>query len=228
VEGLEPDVKARMVEGETKNFSTAGKTPPDAERLNLSDKMTKERNALLAERDAARVERDAALKKVPPDETGAGKARYKVNEASRKLGELHAEAYMKANYPDYELVYPPPGSKSRPGDFDQVWRKVKVLASGEKQYLLEHIVIEAKGGSSDLGSRMTGNIRAQQGTPEYFKAIVDLMAQGSPEMQKAAQGLKLAGDDGVKYLHVKVPIDGGPPSTVSSVVVGQFDLKPAP
>ncbi|MFW1118253.1 hypothetical protein ACEV79_23525, partial [Vibrio parahaemolyticus] len=41
----------------------------------------------------------------------------------------------------------------------------------------EIIIVEAKGGSSPLGSRKIGNMAYQQGTTEYATAITDLMAQ---------------------------------------------------
>jgi hypothetical protein len=223
----EPDVKARYTSDPT-TYSTGTTTPPGSKPLALSEALEKERKLLLAERDAARVERDTHLKKVPPDEALAGKASYKVNEASRKLGEMHAEAYMGQHHPDYVKVYPPAGAGSRSGDFDQVWQRTKTSATGEKEFVMEHIVIEAKGGSSPLGARQAGPIRAQQGTPEYFQSIIDSMKKGTPQMQDAALKLQAAGVGGVHYLHVKVPIESGATSDVTTVITREFDLTPPP
>ncbi|HAS6506147.1 TPA: hypothetical protein GRR52_25710 [Vibrio parahaemolyticus] len=41
----------------------------------------------------------------------------------------------------------------------------------------EIIIVEAKGGSSPLGSRKIGDEAYQQGTSKYASAITDLMAQ---------------------------------------------------
>jgi hypothetical protein len=220
-----PDVEAEKIAGSERTFSTTGKSEPGTDPLKLEPKLAAERQKLIAERDAARAERDANLKKIPPDEVAAGKAGYKVNEASRQLGELHADAYMAQNHPEFKKVYPPAGAKSRSGDFDQVWVREKGVP-GQKDYIFEQIVIEAKGGASELGSRMAGEIRAQQGTKEYFDSIVASMLKGTPEMQAIAARLREAGPEGIRYLHVQVPIESGVASSVSSVHVSEFDLAP--
>jgi hypothetical protein len=127
-EKLPPDVSARVKAGSEKVYGIEERSA-DGEKLELSSSVKQERQKLLAERDAARAERDLKLK--VGDEAAAGKARYKVNEASRKLGELHAEAYMAEKHPDFVKKYPPPGSKSRSGDFDQVWQRVKKTPQGD-------------------------------------------------------------------------------------------------
>jgi hypothetical protein len=141
---------------------------------------------------------------------------------------------MAENHPDFVKVYPPNGAGSRSGDFDQVWQRTSVSAAGKTEFLLEHIVVEAKGGASGLGTRQAGPIRAQQGTREYFQSIVDNMLKGDAAMQKAAAQLDtaIAEVDKVKYVLVKVPIESGTlgragsASTVTGVVVNEFNLAP--
>lgn len=74
-------------------------------------------------------------------------------------------------------------SISKPGDFDMVY-EVEEPPPGEI------IIVEAKGGSSPLGSRKID----QQGTTEYATAITDLMAQKDKDTTewKAARSINKA------------------------------------
>src|SRR5262249_28134069 len=126
----------------------------DVDQLKLSRAQKDRIKALLEERDKARRARDAALGR--DDEAAAAGHARDVNEASRKLGEEHARAYMKENYPDFEIYSPTDASKpSRSGGFDQVWVKYGRSRSGKK-VVVKVIVIEAKGGTSPLGTRKAG------------------------------------------------------------------------
>lgn len=113
--------------------------------------------------------------------------------ASRKLGEVAADHYMKERYAEdrkaedlekglrrevetVERVYPPPDETdpvSRKGEFDQVW-KVS-MSDGEERF----IVVEAKGGRSHLIDKEIRGTRYQQGTVEYFNDTVAEMANNS-------------------------------------------------
>ncbi len=61
----------------------------------------------------------------------------------------------------------------------------------------EIIIVEAKGGSSPLGSRKIGNEAYQQGTSKYAAEIVKLMSE-----QKAGT-TEIDASDGVSKVNVK-------------------------
>ncbi len=87
----------------------------------------------------------------------------------------------------------------------------------------EIIIVEAKGGSSPLGSRKID----QQGTTEYATAITDLMAQKDKDTTewKAARSINkaLRKKIPVRYIHTTAAIsDAG---EVSSVNVKEFNVE---
>lgn len=89
----------------------------------------------------------------------------------------------------------------------------------------EIIIVEAKGGSSQLGSRKIGNEAYQQGTTEYAAEITKLMqenALGTTE-RRAGNQIKKAIYDGIpiRYLHVQTPIN----NTVDKVRVKEFSIN---
>jgi hypothetical protein len=214
VDNPTPDVPAKL----------AGEQTLNVDDLNIGKKDKQRIKDLLAERDRARKARDKA--RDAGDEAKAAKIGAEVNEASRQLGEAHAEAYMREHYPGFELGYPEPGKPSRSGDFDQVWVK---FGDKAKTVVLEVIVIEAKGGSSPLGTRNVKGVIAQQGSGLYFKGIVDSMRKGTPEMQKVVELIDTLPKDKVQYKVVRAPItmseDAKPVSVVVKVEVGDFNLK---
>jgi hypothetical protein len=98
---------------------------------------------------------------------------YQVNEQSRQMGETAAQSYIQSKYPDAVLEYGGPSAASQAGDFDQVWRVPNQGPDGDDLW----VVVEAKGGTSPLGSRQVGTgQRAEQGTTDYFNEIVKVMA----------------------------------------------------
>lgn len=214
VDNPTPDVPAKLASEQTLNVDDMKIGKQDKQRI----------KDLLAERDRARKARDAA--RDGGDEARAAKIGADVNEASRQIGEAHAEAYMRENHPGFELGYPEPGKPSRSGDFDQVWIKYGDKA---RTVVVEVIVIEAKGGSSPLGARRVDGLLAQQGSGLYFKGIVDSMRKGTPSMQKAAKLIDSLPKDKVQYKVVRAPIEmtegAKPVSVVVKVEVGDFDLK---
>lgn len=195
--------------------------------LNLGKAEKKRMQDLQAKREKARSERDKALGR-GDEEAAAGHARD-VNEASRQLGEEHAKAYMKEKYPGFEQFYPTdPTKPSRAGDFDQVWVKYGTSKSGKK-VVVQVVVIEAKGGSSTLGTRKgEGGLVVQQGTGAYFESIIASMEKGTPEMNKVAAMLKLLKPSDIEYKLVRAPIvmttGAKPRSVVLAIDVADFNL----
>lgn len=185
-----------------------------------------------ARADEIRAKREAALKRRRAAEETAGPtaeadraaAQYDVISASREYGELWGEAWVRSKYGagNVDPVYQNPVSRS--GDFDMVF-KIRRPGGAPNEWVIEYIVIEAKGGSSPLGSRMAGPIRVEQGTPEYFQSIIEAMAASkSKKAQDAAAELRAAPAGTIHYVHVKVPVEPG--SIVSSVVTREFALTP--
>lgn len=183
--------------------------------------------ALLKERDAAYARKQAA----GATEEQLSKAHYEMNEASRKLGEYVGEAYVKSKFPGAKRIYGGEGSRS--GDFDLVF---ELVDSSKKPPVTSYIVVEAKGGSADLGVKMVGGKAVEQGTKPYFDAIVANMKKvgatsKNAAMLDAATKLEAAAKAAVsdpgrlKYLLVKTPIKG-PPSSVQDVVAKEFNLGP--
>ena len=116
------------------------------------------------------------------------------------------------------------------GDFDQIWKCSK---DGKDIW----IVVEAKGGSSDLGSRRvdggTGP-RAEQGSAVYFQDIIRNMQKSEGSLGKAAVALEDAqkAKHEIRYVHVSAPIEsssGAPGSALTSrldeVSIREFDIS---
>ncbi|BAC88171.1 hypothetical protein [Gloeobacter violaceus] len=191
---------------------------------------------LLSERDAWRERRDRAIAEhrqaaLVGDESlaerkleEAAKAGYQMNERSRRMAEKAAEDYMHKTYGERAtLAYPERVdgshmSKSQSGDFDQVW-KVKGEDGNET-----FVVIEAKGGSSRLGTRKTPSGIAQQGSPRYFKAIAENMRKKGATIGSELIDKKDLGQ--VQYLKIQLPIkEQGGASQINSAKIREFDLS---
>ncbi|HCH5750030.1 TPA: type IV secretion protein Rhs, partial [Vibrio parahaemolyticus] len=145
-----------------------------------------------------------------------------INQQSAKIGELAADDFVRSKRPNAKLLHPKDigTSISKPGDFDMVYLV-------EKPDPGEIIIVEAKGGSSPLGSRKIGNMAYQQGTTEYATAITDLMAQKDKDTTewKAARSINkaLRKKIPVRYIHTTAAIsDAG---EVSSVNVKEFNVE---
>lgn len=82
------------------------------------------------------------------------------------------------------------------------------------------VVIEAKGGSGRLCSRVTSQGRALQGTPEYLRSVAENMVKHGDDAQKAAGGKIISALDKGKpplhYVHArtKYKVAGGRPKRV--------------
>ncbi|WP_330960138.1 DUF637 domain-containing protein [Photobacterium sp. 53610] len=84
---------------------------------------------------------------------------------SEAMGEMAGEATQVQNGAT-RLMSHYPGSNDKRGQFDQIWHQ----PDGKI------VIIEAKGGDSQLGSRIGLNgQRVQQGTKEYFESVVASM-----------------------------------------------------
>jgi hypothetical protein len=153
---------------------------------------------------------------------------YELNAQSRQIGERGAVNYIQQKYPNAVPEYGGPNAVSRSGDFDQVWRVPGKGADGGDLY----IVVEAKGGSSPLGTRKVqgGQKEATQGSKEYFDDITSTMStdRNSSEARKVGRDLERAKQDGnVQYLEVRTPIreDKLGNGTVKETKVNEFDIS---
>jgi len=112
-------------------------------------------------------------------------------------------------------------SGSKPGDFDMVY-EVEDPPPGEI------IVVEAKGGSSPLGSRKIGNMAYQQGTTEYTTEITTLMSknnEGTTE-KLAADEIQYAALSGrpIRYIHTQASIPKSGQASDLKLEVAEFKI----
>lgn len=234
--GRQVDINQDRVEVPAKYKMGADETipleGPNKVRIDPADQKTT--SDLLAKRDAARNARDAAEAKVPPDTVKAKAELYNMIQASRELGEHASTVYVQRKYPGPpkpRRVYPPDGAPSRSGDFDQVWKAVD--DKGKEIWLVN----EAKGGSSDLGSRRVDRglgQRAEQGSTPYYDDILRNMRDSGGELRDAADQLEKAAKAGtnIRYLHVSAPIEstassagGKLTSTLPAISIKEFDVS---
>jgi hypothetical protein len=213
-----PDIRANKID--EKSFDLADLKLSKAERERVQ--------GLLDARDKARRARDKANAEGKTDK--AGEHAYAVNEATRQLGEEHARAYMRTNYPEYQQVYPKdPTKPSRAGDFDQVWVRYGKTPAG-KRVAVEVIIVEAKGGTSPLGARKEGGLIVQQGTEAYMQSIIKSMEKGTPEMQRVANMISTLDPSQIQYQLVRAPVTmtpgAKPRSQILAIEVANFDLTP--
>jgi hypothetical protein len=127
---------------------------------------------------------------------------------------------------------PNPQLQLRPGKngFDIVKHSDTPDAGGAARYAKN--VVEAKGGSSPLGTRWAEgrdgkSIRAEQGSRPYFNSVRKEMGGEGKSQQSVniADDLSTALDDNnVEYWHVKAPLDKDP-SQLKSIEVREFDLS---
>jgi phage-related protein len=208
----EPDVTAKY-RGDEVQIDVASMNKKEKRKL----------DTLLEERDRARARRDA-LAETNPNSPEWKQAHTDVIKASEGIGDLGAAVSVRKQFPG-----PPPplridpGAGAGAGEFDQVWRVT------DKDGVERLVVVEAKGGSSTLGSRMTdGGLRAQQGTREYFESIINVLENSENEaLRKLASELKgLDPVAGIRYLHARAPItkDAAGRSVSDLILVREFDI----
>ncbi|MBE4266357.1 hypothetical protein HJ071_16485 [Vibrio parahaemolyticus] len=93
----------------------------------------------------------------------------------------------------------------------------------------EIIIVEAKGGSSPLGTRKIGNMAYQQGTTEYTAEITNLMSkkkEGTTE-KIAARKIQHAASFGIpiRYIHTQANIPESGNVTDVRVEVAEFKIN---
>ena len=193
---------------------------------------------LLVARDAARRQRNTALEP-PPDYDKANTYNQKVVDASQRLGEIAGQAWGKQSAWEHgqrpTKVYGGEGSRS--GDFDRIDKWVD--DNGVTQYL----VVEAKGAEGKPVGKWVNKRYVEQGSREYFEAIVAEMSKptASAEARAAATDLRSILDTGVdsngkpaaiRYEKVVIPVDYvdaprttlGEKAVVEVVEVSIFDI----
>jgi hypothetical protein len=140
-----------------------------------------------------------------------------VNEESRQLGE-NAAAGVMTNKGGKKL-YPLGKPYSTAGDFDQVWQV------GNELY-----IVEAKGGSSGLGSRaLKSGAHAEQGTREYAMSVAENMARNGATKEIRALGDRmrdLIKSGKIKYVLVRAPVgEEAGRAVLRDVQVSEFVLR---
>jgi hypothetical protein len=157
---------------------------------------------LTAEREDFRQQKDKLKEEGKADTDEYTYAEYQMKVRSEKLGEVAAEGYIRKTYPGAVKIFPGDESISRKGEFDQVWE----LPGGKI------MVVEAKGGSSTLGSRMVTNkirgtkegVRVEQGTKPYMLDIAEEMIKKGGESKKTGQKIIAAFEDkNLEYIAVR-------------------------
>ncbi|MEM6721431.1 MAG: hypothetical protein AAF611_19045 [Bacteroidota bacterium] len=161
---------------------------------------------------------DAALKKKKDGKTLTKKeqelldAHYKVANKkvknSERIGDIGAEDAVKKKHTNITHTETFEG----PGVFDQV-HKTK---DGK------FVIVEAKGGSSTLGSAKHGTQRVEQGSREYFDYIIQRMKDsGDAAKVKMARDLKRAiKQKKVKFYKAQTPINSA--GQAQSTILSEF------
>ncbi|KOE82487.1 hypothetical protein ACS91_10055 [Vibrio parahaemolyticus] len=189
--------------------------------LNTSGYELTERNK--AKIDECLKERQEAME-ARTGEEGYNAQIGNINQQSAKIGELAADDFVRSKRPNAKLLHPKDigTSISKPGDFDMVY-EVEEPPPGEI------IIVEAKGGSSPLGTRKIGNMAYQQGTTEYTAEITNLMSEkkeGTTE-KIAARKIQHAASFGIpiRYIHTQANIPESGNVTDVRVEVAEFKIN---
>ncbi|MBL4674760.1 MAG: DUF4157 domain-containing protein [Mucilaginibacter sp.] len=226
----------RVYDPETKSFKNFdGKAPREidipAEYEKVpgteQDKVTKfDRNSINKENadalDKLKQERDAKLEKRNDFEKGTdeyNKANKEVVDVSEKLGEKAADAVMEEMFgaePDYT------GNGSR--TLDKVYTEYFYIddATGEVKVVEKVKVVEAKGGSADVGSKkVAGGEIAEQGTEPYLRETLEEMKERGGKDAEIAKKVEQALDSGnLEYYKVTQKID--PSGNLKPIEVKKF------
>lgn len=224
-----PSVTAEY-EGAARTYTA--KDSPTNDALSFGYTERKEFDEAFRKRDAARkkaqeLRNDPHFETDPKVEEAWGKQMNEMRTQSRIIGERAAMSAVEKEVAHelkegtkLELVYGGPGKASRSGDFDLVYAFTK------KDGTKVAVVVEAKGGASELGAAWASGEYVQQGTAKYFDYVMGKMRTGTTEMQTTAKAIK--GADEIRYLHVKakIPTDVSGASVPGDVVVSTFKLPP--
>lgn len=167
------------------------------------DRLNKERAAAIKKRD------DANALPLGPERSDALNEAYKdMRKSSEAMGDLAAAAYINKTYPGaVRLESRLPGT-AKQGEFDQIY-----LHEGRV------IIVEAKGGGADWGTRrqgVAGDQIAQQGSKQYMDAVIEnyqkqidsgkVTGADAAKLQETLDALEDAkelGQDGIKYIGIK-------------------------
>ena len=194
----------------------AKKSPlEELEQAKIDTDIKADMDQIKSQRDKDVATRDKSAKKTDD----YNQQNYKVIQGSAKLGEKAAEAYMKSK--GGKRLYPPPDVKvedwpSRSGVFDQIWDVDGKL-----------VIVEAKGGSSTLGSRKINGKRHQQGTQTYMEDIIANMEK-NPATEKIAQRMQDHYDSDIleiDYVLVRQGFDKS--GNLANIKIDKFDISRA-
>ena len=169
-------------------------------------------DSTMENRGQAVKDRDKALEEHGKDSKEYKDAARDVIKGSEEAGELAAEAFVKQLDPNASKYVSATGG-SAAGEFDQVYK-----LSNDRM-----VIVEAKGGTSTLGSRQTGTTRSQQGTPQYVQSIIDIMIpHWNPAVKATGNALQDAKQAGtLDYYLVRQPIVNG---EAQDIVVKKFKI----
>ena len=204
----EQDPTSTKPKDKVEKIDTSGMTTDEAKKLKQTQK----------ERADEIIERD----KHPKGSEEYNKANKKVIDKSEKLGEEAADLAMKEKFgldPDYT------GKGSR--TLDKVYSESVYIdeATGKVEVVDRVSVVEAKGGSSDVGSKKvsSGEI-AEQGTRPYLEeTIKEMKARGGKDAEIAAK-IETALDQGkLDYYKVSQKIDAN--GNLAPIEIKKFDIK---
>lgn len=129
---------------------------------------------------------------------------------SEQIGDIGAESAIKNKHSNINHT----DTFEGPGVFDQV----------HKTDAGDFVLVEAKGGSSTLGSAKHQGFRVEQGTKEYFDYIIGRMRKsGDPAKVKMAEDLKAAFDldmGKVRFYKAQTPISSA--GQAQSTILTEF------
>lgn len=200
-----PDIEAKYKEDATgkpvkESFDTQKATTKEAEQVKQAHE----------ERSTAKQEKEKLVK-------GSDEYYEKNKEMidkSEKMGEAAADAYMKDKY-GLDPAYTGSGSRT----VDKVY-----IGKDGKVY-----VVEAKGGSSTLGTKVstegsTSGKILEQGSKEYLEQTVkEMKASGDPKKIEAANKIEEAMKGGdLVYLHISQKV--GPGGELVPATVKEFNI----
>jgi len=180
-----------------------GLSPADLDALNGSGAAAVVQRLREAGGDAARQAKVDELATA----TGAlSTARLDVTRASEQIGNQMALDYMRQSHSDARRVFPSDAdlaAPGRPGEFDFIY----IVGQPPNHSV---IVVEAKGGSSRLGTRSAGaQGDVQQGSAPYLDSVARAM-QGSAtgDLRAALDGIldRRATGTEVHYVLVEAPL----------------------
>jgi hypothetical protein len=139
---------------------------------------------------------------------GLATARSTINRASEQLGNQMAMDFVESTQQGARPVYGDPSTPGRLGEFDFVY-----VVRNDAGEITRVLVVEAKGGSSTLGTRNVDGSNRQQGTAAYMRAIADRMLNSAvdPDLRQALDAISnhgpASGGPEVRYILVEAPVD---------------------